>query len=51
MFLLLTFDNGTDLFDATSDDILHLQPKDNTKRYDLRFVPISSFKRQKTDNE
>ena len=45
MFLLLTFDNGTDLFDPSSNDILHLQPKDNTKRYDLRFVPISEIKR------
>ena len=45
MFILLSFDKSNDLFDASSNDILHLQPKDNTKRYDLRFIPISKLRR------
>ncbi len=46
MFILLSFDKSNDLFDASSNDILHLQPKDNTKRYDLRFIPISKLRRE-----
>lgn len=45
MFILLSFDNSNDLFNINSNDILHLQPKDNSKRYDLRFVPISKLNR------
>ena len=44
MFLLVSFDKGTNYFDVRNNDILHLQPRDKSLRYNLRFISHKELK-------